>query len=408
MSERALKKGPTGRYGVIQAGYWMNYLIIASFAAVFLTGRGFTTAQVGIVTATGSLLSCVLQQVSGTIADRSSSPLKWLVAGFFAVCMLCFAGLLFLPHAFLSTFVFYVVALTLQASISPLLNALCLQFTNNGYDINFGLARSMGSLGYALSALFMGTITERFGAEIILPIYLAIYAVVMIVLISFPVPQKNSEAKVVAGNELLKNEQPSSMKQFFARYHRFMLLMVGFILLWFLNNILGTYMIYFVGYHGGGQADMGLALSIMAFSEIPAVLFGSNIMGRIGAGKMLRISAFGGILKAVLFFIAPNLQFFIWCNVAHLLLSGFYQVSAVYYCYSIVGQADIVKGQAILGVATTGICAMLSNYLGGILVEAVSIPTILLIGIVVNILAFVVIYIATDPNRFKNETIRNI
>lgn len=410
MSEaKVLKKGPTGRYGLLQAGYWMDYLVIANFAAVFLANRGFTTGEIGIITSVGSLLSCVLQQVTGVIADKQDKiPLKVIVMGFIAICMISFLLLGILPNALWSTAILYATALTVQATMSPLLNSLCLQFSNNGYDINFGVSRACGSFGYALAGLFMGNIVELFGSEIIVPIYIGLYVLVMILLFFFPVPVKDEDAKIVAGNALLEKEEPSTMKEFLHRYHRFLLLMLGFICLWFLNNILGTYMIYFVEYHGGNNADVGLVLAIMAFAEMPAVLFGGNIMSRIGAPMMLRISAIGGVVKGILFLISPNITFFVWSNLFHIFLSGFYQVSAVYYVYAIVGEKDIIKGQTMLGVATTGIVCMLSNYLGGVMLETLSIPVILMIGTGVSILAVVIIFLATSPNQFQNETIRKI
>ena len=49
MSEK-MKKGPTGRYALLQAGYFMDCLVITNFAALFLAGRNFTTGQIGMVT----------------------------------------------------------------------------------------------------------------------------------------------------------------------------------------------------------------------------------------------------------------------------------------------------------------------------------------------------------------------
>lgn len=112
MSEtKILKKGPTGRYGLLQAGYWMDYLVIANFAAVFLTNRGFTTGEIGIITSAGFLLSCVLQQVTGILADKQDKvPLKVIIMGFLAVCMIVFLLLGILPNALWSTAILYLVS----------------------------------------------------------------------------------------------------------------------------------------------------------------------------------------------------------------------------------------------------------------------------------------------------------
>lgn len=398
-----LKKGPTGRYALLQAGYFMDCLVITNFAALFLAGRNFTTSQIGMVTSISALISCVLSQMLGTMADRSDRiPLKYYLIVIMSVCMASFAGLAFLPHTMLPTMMFYITAFSLQAAVSPLITSLCLQFTNSGYDINFGFARSIGSLGYSLMALVMGNVTEMFGSEVIIPVFIAIYALLIVFLFFFPVPVKQEHMHVRAGNALIE-EQPSTMKEFVNRYHRFLVLNASFILFWFMNNLLGTYMIYFIKDFSGTAADVGTTLFVMAFSEIPAVMFGSNIMGRIGAPAMLRISMIGGVLKAVLFFIAPNITFWIWLNVTHILMSGFYQVSAVYYVYSIVGKKDIVKGQSLMGIATAGICPMLANCIGGWMIEAVPLKMILLIGIIIQSAAMIICWIATDQNRFKAD-----
>lgn len=408
--ENKVKKGPTIRYGFLQTGYWIDDLIIANFAALFLSGRGFSTSQIGILTAAAALVSCFLQQFAGSFSDRYSDvfPLKYFLSILLGICIACFLGLAFVPEGFLSTFVFYFTAISLQAVINPLLNALCLQFTNNGYQINFGVARAMGSIGYAISGLVMGRITDQFGSEIILPVYLAVYITAFVILMFFfPIPQKDHNVKTTAGNQLVE-EQPSTMKEFFHKYHRFMVLMVGFVCMWFETLLMNTYMIYFIQDLGGNAGDMGTTLFVMAVAEIPAILFGNNIMKKIGAGKMLVIAALGGAVKSVLFFIAPDIHFFILLNFMHFFLSGFYQVSAVYYCYAIVGEKDIVKGQTVLGMTVYGIGCTIANYLGGIMLERMPHQMILFLCILLSVLGFFIILYVTDPKHFKNEKIRNI
>lgn len=402
-----MKKGPTGRYGILQAGYYFDFLIITSFAALFLGERGFTTAEIGLVTAGGALLSCVLQQVSGTIADKSDKPLNGMLALFAGLELICFAAMWLLPDSYYATFAFFLTATTLHSSTAPILNSLCLQFTNNGYELNFGLTRSMGSIAYASAALLMGTITDRFGGEIIMPISLAVYAVVFILLITFPKPVKDENSRIVAGKGLIK-EPPSTTKEFFSKYHRFMVLLLGALLMWFPSKLVGTYMLYFVEYYGGTSSDMGLALSIMAFSEIPFILFGTNLMKVISSGTMLRIAAVGGVIKIILYMVSPNIFAFTWSNAMNMFLSGFYQVSVVYYCYSIVGINDAVKSQTVLGIAVMGVSGMLANYLGGILLESISIFSILIMCLIVSIIAMIIIFYATSKNTFKNEPVRKL
>ena len=76
---------------------------------------------------------------------------------------------------------------------------------------------------------------------------------------------------------------------------------------------------------------------------------------------------------------------------------------AAYYVYSIVGKKDIVKGQSLMGIATAGICPMLANFLGGMMIETIPLKMILLIGIVIQVVAMLICFIATDKNRFQSD-----
>ena len=397
------RKGPTAKYAVLQAGFWIDYLILFSFAAVFLSGRGFTTGQIGAVTAGASILSMIIQQYSGTIADKSKTvTIKMISMIFIASSLLCAAALMILPKRYLSTFVFYTVALSLQAAFSPILSSLSLEFTNNGYDLNFGLARSIGSLGYALCANFMGTIVEANGPEIVLPIYIGVYAVELIVLWLFPRPEK------LVGELTAEQEEPSTIPQFLKNYKRFLTLMASFILLFFPMFILNTYIIYFVRWFGGGEAEMGRALFINAMTEIPMMLISSRIMKKAGADGMLKVSALFICFKMILIRICPSITFFILLHFTGFFIGGLFNVSAIFYINSIVGQKDVVKAQAMFGLATSGLCGTLANFFGGIMLEHMSIPAVATVSVVSSALGLaLLLLVATDPKRFAGEPFRS-
>ncbi|MBR0515069.1 MAG: hypothetical protein IJK06_12570 [Clostridia bacterium] len=59
------------RYSLYQFGYWVDYLIIASFGAVLLKARGFEPGEIGYVTTIGTILTIVLQIGLSSLADSS-------------------------------------------------------------------------------------------------------------------------------------------------------------------------------------------------------------------------------------------------------------------------------------------------------------------------------------------------
>ena len=60
----------TARYAVLQIAYWGAYCSLSGYAAVFLTGKGFSAGQTGTLMALGNVLATLLQPVAATAADR--------------------------------------------------------------------------------------------------------------------------------------------------------------------------------------------------------------------------------------------------------------------------------------------------------------------------------------------------
>lgn len=399
-------KALNARYAVLQFGYWVFSLVIGGFAAVFLEGRGFTAGGIGTVTGFSALAACILQPAAAAFADRHLEvPLKLVTAGFVAVDLVSVLIMLAFPESFAATFVFFTLAHCTMMSLQPLVNTLGIQFTNVGENLNFGLGRAAGSLGYASSSYFMGLVTERYGGEIILPVLVGVLAVYLILLLVFPRPDVAALKDAIARQTRkgTKGEKPSTYPEFFRRYRRFDLLMLAFTLTYLFNNWNTTYMLYVLEPIGGTSVDIGYSLAVAAFSELPVVAVGIPVMKKIGAERCLRISSLAFFANAILIYFAPDPAFFIASRATQCLSTAMTIVSSVYYVNNIVGKQDNVKGQAVMGVVAVGIVNIIANFGGGHLLDVCPVKTIIGIGIVLNALGVVVMYLATSKHVFPGE-----
>ena len=66
-------KGLTLRYAAGQGAYWMSYSAAIGYASVFLTGRGFSAGQIGLLMAGINALGALIQPVVAARADRSAT-----------------------------------------------------------------------------------------------------------------------------------------------------------------------------------------------------------------------------------------------------------------------------------------------------------------------------------------------
>ena len=389
------------QYSALQFSYWIDYLIIASFAAVILSGRGFTASQIGYVTTVGAILSIVLQTTLADLADRSEKItvrhiILALMIGGAAVTLIMWL----IPKSYAIAFISMFTALSLMNTMAPLTVSFCLEYNTAEHDINFGIARSIGSLGYALAGFVMGRIVEAFSSDILLPIFSGILILMMIIVTFMKKP--GSGNVVLSRNQTVADEEaPSNFLQFFRKYKRYDVFLIGVICAYFMAMMTSTYMIFFVKHYGGGEAEMGTVLSVMAFAEMPAVALGSFIMKKTSAETMLRVCGIGGFLKFGAMLFIPNTGWLIGIQLLQFFYSGMYMVAAVYFINSIVGRRDSVKAQSIISVGVTGICGTAANIGGGWMLEHLPMRTILTLGVVVSFIGMVVLFIATEKKFFR-------
>ena len=396
-SERLL----AAKYGAQQMMYWVGYLTIFSFTAVFLLGRGFSATEIGYVTTVGAILTILLQVGISSLADRSQRiSLKGILAALFIGCITAASVMLLLPKSHIATFVGMFTALSLTATQGTFMTSLCLQYNKAGHKINFGVARSLGSLGYALAGFVMGRLTEAFGAEVILPVYCACYSLMLLVLLTMERPVRTVQVPAAAAET---REQPSNMLRFFTRDRRYDVFLLAVISMFFMQMILNTYMIYFIRNYGGTESDMGTVLFVAAFSEMPAVAIGLKLLRKFGAEKLLRVSSITNLVKCTAMLFIPNSTYYIALQVLQFFYSGLYMVASVYFANSIVGEADAVKAQAILAVALSGVAGIAANIIGGYMVERVPIRIIILMGTAVAAAGVALMFIATGKRFFKDQ-----
>ena len=391
------------RYSLYQFGYWVDYLIIASFGAVLLKARGFEPGEIGYVTTIGAVLTIVLQTGLSSLADSSEHiTVKQILLALMLGGAAMAAVLWLVPKVYAVSFVCMFTALALVNTMQPLMTSLCLQYNAAGHRMNFGIARSLGSLGYALAGFAMGWFTEVLGTEAILPAFSGIFIALMILV---ALMRKSEPMQAVKAGDVSaeSGEKPSSLIQFFRQYKRYDLFLAGVVLMFFMQMITNTFMIYFVEHFGGGQSDLGLVLSVCAFAEMPAVAFSSQLMKRFSPANMLRISSLGGLLKFALMLVIPDVRWLIGIQVLQFFFSGFYMVSSVYYVDSLVSKKDAVKAQGIMAVGITGISGIAANLFGGWMLDHMPVGTLMAVGVSASLIGAVLIFAATGKHSRSSK-----
>ena len=388
-------KFSTLRYTLINITYFMAFCTVHAYAAVYLLDRGFTNTQIGVLLAVANITSALAQPIVASLIDRQ---------GFFTnrnVMIIC-AGIIAAGSALLlvadtsKILVFIVFALIymIQFTYMPVMTALNFEYQNHGINIIYGLARGLGSAGFAITSALVGRIVEREGVRILLYLNIVIMAVQMVIVYLFKLPKdaKNDDSKSASGESiregetgnLAKGSEASSLTAFFGKYPAFMLMLAGTVLIFFTHNMLNDYLIQIVRPLGGSEKHLGYATFIAAFLELPTMAAMTLFSKKLSMRVMLVISGIAFTLKALVMTLATNIPMVYISQSMQLLAYAVFIPASAYYVSQNISEMDQVKGQAFVTSCFT-LSGVFSSLLCGVILDHMGVKAMLVIGSIVSV-----------------------
>lgn len=369
--------------------YWATAAGIVSFATAFLLQKGFAASTVGVLLASGNLLSCCFQPFLAGWADRmGGNVLKWLTSGLTAISAACFVSIQLLPLPEMAFGLLYLLGVFAFDAMNPLMNALNVSYMTNGYTINYGLSRGLGSLAYAFAALGIGKVMARFGADWMIWISLALLAINAAMSLSYP-------SLVTTFSREKKVSDCCSIPVFFRRYKWYCISLLGVMLLGMFHAMTENYLIEIVTPLGGDSGTVGVALFVATAIEAVFLVYLDKIRSKISDNWLLKIAGISFVLKSVLFLLAGNVMTIYAIQLLQATSYTFLSPIQMYYANNKIGAADMVKGQAFSTAAYTLGCAA-GNFAGGQLLSAFDVRTMLIAGIAMAVAGTAVFFLTVE------------
>ena len=148
----------------------------------------------------------------------------------------------------------------------PLTSALGMAFIDAGTPLNFGVARSAGSILYGVVSSLCGRLVLQFG-ETSIPVALTVLNVILLLsILAFRFADRGErEAPKKAG----QREPRGGM--FVANYYGVVPLLFGVVCLFISHNILNIYTFQIVQPLGGDSEAMGDLLFVQSLLELPVM-----------------------------------------------------------------------------------------------------------------------------------------
>ncbi len=400
---------PTIKYSWLQGSFWMSFCIVFNYASVFLLSRGYSNSQIGIVIAVAGVISTLLQPIVAGLADRSRRLTLRTLVMILAVCMLA-GGAALLPgglHFFCYALFYGILLATLQI-LTPLINAMGMECMNRGIPVNFGLARGIGSISYAVISFFAGTYIERFSTGVIVIPLLIVFCYLMVFVAAgcflFRTERGEShEMEHHTDENKLNCTETERESSFFRTYKRFFVLLTGISLLFICHNMLSNYLFQIMAYHKGGSREMGIASGLSAVLELPIMIAFSFMIRKFSSRNLLRVSGVFFTVKAFLTLLAGNVMGIYLAQPAQMLGFGLFVPASVYYTNALIRPSDHARGQAFM-TATNTIGSVFGSLLGGFLMDQKGIPAMLAAALGVSAAGTILVFISAQHCENEGNT----
>ena len=382
-------KNLTTQYTLQQIAYWAAAAGLISFATAFLLEKGFAPSQVGILLASGNLLSCAFQPMLAAQADRlGGNVLKLFTLGLSTICFVFLCIIQFLPMPQWLYGLVYLLAVFSLDAMMPLLNSICVAYNELGIKINYGVGRGVGSLAYAFAALTIGKAMAGLGANSMVWIVLVLLAINIFITLRYPNINKNAGL-------VESNSECCTVPEFFSRYKWYCISLLGVMLLAMFHAMTENYLIEIAGKLGGDSGSVGVALFVATAIEAPVIIYFEKIRKYISDSWLLRLAGLSFLLKSVLLLMAQSVTAIYFIQLLQATSYSFLSPTQMYYANAKVSAADMVKGQAFITAAYSLGCAI-GNFTGGQLLDIFNVSMLLMVGIAMAAAGTVILFASVD------------
>ena len=364
------------RFALLQGAYFLMYCAINAFIANNLLSYGISHAVVGMAIAVGAVGSSLIQPPLGRVLDRRGLTPRRLLFVLFTVGTALSLALPFIQSTAVVTCL-YVILFIIGQTAQPFVNV---QGLSLGAGVNFGLARSFGSLAYAVAAVIIGVVIANLGMAAYDVTMAAFFVACDACLLLFPASTatddvareiveepagQDAEADAVIADAGLSAEAEADAKApakdptreghggFVRRYPLFVAALAAAFFILCGHNGIGIYLIDFIGDLGGNSQSLGVATAVAACVEVPFMANYQRIRQALSCTAIVAASGTCFFLKSLATMLATSIPMIYGAQLLQALAYALFLPALVELAGHAVEERDSVTAQALVTTTIT-------------------------------------------------------
>jgi PPP family 3-phenylpropionic acid transporter len=356
--EFAVRRGETALKIIFPLFYFFTFFGFGSLfplLSVYLQNEvGLSGAQIGTIMSISPIIMIFTQPFWGMISDYTGKPVAVLTIALGSTALVGLAyssvheyGWLIVVAAFL--------AFT-QSAIVPISDSIALSYVQKS-EMNYGSIRLWGAVGFAVSVLAGGWLSEMFSLTVIF----YVFAIVLLLsaMLAWKLPRESGPMKAAVGH---------GMAQLF-KIPKFVLFLVITFLVFgpiYANNF---YFSVFVKEMGGTLTGIGLAFLLAAGSEAPFMKIADALIRRYGVLFILAFAAAISALRWLFYFFEPSLSLIYATTIAQGISVGLFIPAALQYVRNIAPANVKVTAVSLYSAVGNGLGTWFCTFIGGYILE---------------------------------------
>ncbi len=251
-------------FGIVVAAFF-------PFATLFLSDKGLSAGDIGVVLALMAVARIVVNPVWGHLADTTLGRRRTLRVGSFGAALAALA--LVATGELVGIAVAAAAFAAFQAATGPNIDAIVLAHLGDGRMHDYGRIRAWESLSYAATCLVLGLLLEQVGVRWSMVAF-AIASLAVVVWASFVPrdrPQRTHESGRLGTVGALFREAP-----------RFWIFLLAQVLLWTGFNAAWNFIALKIKSGGGGPLLVGMGMALGGLIEVPTMRLSSPLSQKVG------------------------------------------------------------------------------------------------------------------------------
>lgn len=208
----------------------------------------------------------------------------------------------------------------------------------------------------------------------------------------------SEQANDAASSASSSQKQGTGAIAFFRKYPRFGVLLLCCMAIYLGHTVLNSFILQIIEPIGGGSAEMGTSAAIAALAELPTLFFFSVMVKKVRCDIWLRISGVFFTLKLLFSMLATSVMGYYFVQLFQVGGWALIAVSIVYYVNAKMEREDVVKGQGYAAMSYT-VGNVLGSLLGGRLLDAAGVHTLLAVTTVLSAIGACVMIFAAEKTE---------